>query len=398
MSTPTATQSAVRPLPDVVAEVAAVLREHAAEADRSGSFPIVSFGAVRRSGLLGLLVPTEYGGLGGSTRDLVDAAQMLAGGCLSTTLAFVMHAQQVDTLVRYGSPALKARLLPRVAADGHYLASVTAEPATGGNLLAADEPLEAQADGFALTRMAPVVTGGRHADGFLVKMRTAPDAPAHDVTLVYVDRSQVAVEESAGWDALGMRATENVALSLRGRVPTDQVVGGLGGFRKIVVEAFAPAAHLGWSACWLGAARAGFSGVLREIRAGRVRGVDHRSDLTNQRLATIRGRLEVVSAYLHCVLTEVTGRQERGETLELPAVQIHLNTLKVLAARETYAAVDELVALAGLRLGYLKGSPVPLERLLRDLRAASLTYDDALLLVSTGSLTLLDPAVTTVGD
>jgi acyl-CoA dehydrogenase len=278
-----------------------------------------------------------------------------------------------------------------------YLASITAEKATGGSLLKADEALVAVPDGFRFTRTAPVVTGGQHADGFLVKMRSAPDAAVGDVSLVYADRAQVEVDRGPGWDALGMRATENVAMVLRGTVPADQLVGGRNGFRRIVIEAFAAAAHLGWSAVWLGAAQSAYSELLREIRAGHPRGLDPRSELTRHRIALIRCRLEPVSAYLRCVLDEVLARRRDGQTLELPAVQIHLNTLKVLAARETFRAVDDMIDLAGLRMGYLRGGTPPLERIFRDLRAASLTYDDNLLLVSTGSLALLDPAVTTVG-
>ena len=122
------------------------------------------------------------------------------------------------------------------------------------------------------------------------------------------------------------------------------------------------------------------------------------SDLARQRLATIRCRLEAVSAYLRCVVDEVVAHQDAGTALDLPAVQIHVNTLKVLAARQTFRAVDEMVGLVGLAAGYLSGAPVPLERLFRDLRAASLTYDDTRLLASNGSLALLDPAVTAGGD
>jgi acyl-CoA dehydrogenase len=195
-----------------------------------------------------------------------------------------------------------------------------------------------------------------------------------------------------------MRATENVTIQLSGVVAADQIVGGLGGFRRVAIEAFAPIAHLGWSAIWLGAARAAFSDLLREIRAGgRIR-VDTRSPLTAARIAAIRTRLEVVSSYLHTTLAEVTDRLERGLSLEPAAVQVHLNTLKIVAAQETYAAADDMVALSGIRMGYLKGSPIALERLLRDLRAASLTYDDSRLQVANGNLSLLDPAVSLAGD
>lgn len=382
-----------------VADVVPVLAAHGGPADDTGAFPGESLAALRRSGLMGLLVPTEHGGLGGDLDDLAVVAQALAGGCLSTTLAWVMHCQQVDAVARYGSAALRDRLLPRIASEGYYLASVTAEGTTGGQLLRGDAALVAEGPGYRFTRSAPVVTGGAHADGFLIKMRSAPDAPPHDVTLVYVDRAQATVSAGAGWDALGMRAVENVSMEFSGRVPADQVVGALGGFRRVVIEAFGPAAHIGWAACWLGAARAGYSALVRAVRSGRERvRVDPGSDLAMHRIARIRQRLEVVSAYLRMVLDEIADRRARGLSLEPPAVQLHLNTLKVLAATETFRAADEMVGLAGLRLGYQRNVTVPLERLFRDLRAASLTYDDNLLLVSNGSLCLLDPAVTTIGE
>ncbi|GAA0572083.1 hypothetical protein GCM10010172_65770 [Paractinoplanes ferrugineus] len=387
---------AARPAPSME-HVLQVLRERAGAADRDGAFPVESLAALRAAGLMGLLVPTEYGGAGGTLTDFTETAQQLASACLSTALIWVMHCQQVLTIVRFGTPALRARILPRVAAEGAYLGSVTAERATGGTLLRADESLIAVPAGYRVTRSAPVVTGGAHADGYLLKMRTSPDAPAHDVTMVYLDRTQAEVETGPGWDALGMRGTENVAMTLRGVVPADQIVGGLGNFRQVTVETFAPAAHLGWSACWLGAARAAFSALLREVRTGgRVR-LDVRSDLTATRIADIRRRLEVVGSYLHTTLAEVTDLLERGLSLEAPAVQIHLNMLKVIASRETYRAADAMISLAGLSTGYLKDSTIPLERLLRDLRAASLTFDDSRLDVASGALCLLDPAVRTAG-
>jgi acyl-CoA dehydrogenase len=244
-----------------------------------------------------------------------------------------------------------------------------------------------------------VVTGGRHADGFLMTLRSSPEAADAEVSLVYADREQLTVETTApAWRSLGMRGVENVSLVIDGRVPADQLVGGRNGFREMLVRCFGPTAHIGWAACWLGAARAVFSEVLRGTRTGRVRSVDPASDLTRHRLATIRCRLEVVSAYLRCVVDEVADSSGGADRLDAPAAQIHINTLKVLAARETFSAVDDLIDLVGMRTGYLSDGPIPLERTLRDLRAARLTYDDAVLLIANGSLALLDPAVTTVGE
>lgn len=74
-------------------------------------------------------------------------------------------------------------------------------------------------------------------------------------------------------------------------------------------------------------------------------------------------------------------------------MQLLLNAVKVTASEQCYAAVDELVELAGLRHGYLRGSPLALERALRDLRSASLNYSNDRLHLADGALTLMDPEV-----
>jgi acyl-CoA dehydrogenase len=103
--------------------------------------------------------------------------------------------------------------------------------------------------------------------------------------------------------------------------------------------------------------------------------------------------LELVSAYLGRVTADVDRSRRDGISLDDPATQIHINLLKVIGAEFTFDSIERLINLVGMRLGYLEGSPVPLERHLRDLRAASLNYANDRLLVATGTLSWLDRAV-----
>jgi acyl-CoA dehydrogenase len=375
----------------LAASVLPTLASHAAAVDRAACFPEASVKALRDSGLLGLLVPVEHGGLGGDLADLIAVAELLASGCLSTAMIWAMHCQQVDAVIRHGTPRLCAELLPRVASGQVYLASVTTEPAKGGHLLTARAPLT-DADGLLeVRRDAPVVTGGEHADGFLVTMRAAPDAPEHRVTLVYVDRAQLTAETRGEWDPLGMRGTHSIGMRLTGAVPPYQIIGGQGEFRAVAVDSMIAVGHLAWASCWLGAARAGFADVVRLIGSTkRPASLDPKSDLVKERLARARIELELVSAYLHRVCAEVSECRTDGRSLDVPATQVHLNTLKVAAAELTFAATSRLVQLAGMPIGYLKGSAIPLERHFRDLRSASLNYSDDRLLTAIGALSLLD--------
>src|SRR5260370_29257318 len=73
--------------------------------------------------------------------------------------------------------------------------------------------------------------------------------------------------------------------------------------------------------------------------------------------------------------------------------QIHINTLKILAAELPFQAVDELIQLLGMRYGYMRNKRAPLERIFRDLRSASLMYSNDRLLIANGKLALVDTAV-----
>ncbi|MGW7466956.1 acyl-CoA dehydrogenase family protein [Streptomyces xantholiticus] len=373
----------------------AVLRSHAADVDEQGRFPTESFAMLRRHGYLGLLVPTEYGGMGAGLEELVELAQKFAGGCLSTAMSWAMHCQQTDLIIRHATPELRARLLPRIAAGEVYLASVTTESSKGGHLLYANDSLLVAND-ISIDRQAPVVTGGMHADGFLITMRDRPDAAKHEVTLVYADRDDLKIEQTAEWHMMGMRGTHSVGVQITGHVTPDCVVGKRGKFREAATDSMVPVGHLAWSACWLGAARSAFAHLVRRTVSNSAKpgGPDVTSPLVQERVARIRLDLELVSAYLGKVTAEVNEIRARDGRLDLPAVQIHLNTLKLAASELTFRAADRMMQLAGLATGYGTASSIPLERTFRDLRSAALNYSNDRLWTANGMLSWADRAIT----
>ncbi|MEV1026117.1 acyl-CoA dehydrogenase family protein [Streptomyces sp. NPDC050264] len=373
-----------------VEEVAAVAGEHLARHERDATFPVEALAQMRTGGLLGLLVPEEHGGLGGTPADVVRAGIALGRVDMSVAMIFVMHCQQVAALVEFGNRRLRDELLPEVAAGRQYLASVTTESGKGGHLLTSQTALTAHHGGLVLDRFAPIVTGGEHADGFLVTMQSPDSASPHQVSLVYAHRDQLEIERSGHWQPLGMRSSHSVALRLAGTVPAHHVVGEHGDFRTIVTTVFGPLAHLGWSACWLGTAAGALSRVVKLLRSARTRGrADLDSELLLTRLSRARQRIDTVHALLDHTRRTVAEAPDVGA----PRVQLLLNGLKITAAEECYRAVDELVDAVGMRHGYLKDSPTRLEQSLRDLRSAALNYSNDRLHLVDGKLALLDSEV-----
>jgi acyl-CoA dehydrogenase len=372
---------------DAVALTCAAAEAHARENDQAATFPVEALATMRRTRLLGLMVPADYGGGGGTLSELVDATIELGRADLSVALIFAMHCQQVAALARCASDRLRAHALPAVADGTIYLASVTTEPGKGGDLLISDSATEQVRAALRIDREAPIVTGGRHADAFLVTVRTPGATSPAQVDLVYAARDQLRLEVLGDWRPLGMRATESVPMRLAGTVPEWQVVGEHGEFRKIATTVFGPVAHIGWAAAWLGTAAGAYSRVVRHIRgpAGRSR-FNPASQLLLTRLAATRARLEMVNALLRHTVSVVSS----GEDVATPPVQLLINTLKTEAADSCFRAVDELVELTGLQGGYLAGSPLRLERAFRDLRSASLNYGNDRLRLANGSLALMD--------
>jgi acyl-CoA dehydrogenase len=375
----------------IATEVALELARYTEDVDSYARFPREGLQALRQTPLMGLMVPLEYGGMGGSMVDLVKVSAALAAGCPVAAFLWAMHCQQADVFARHAAPDLAARVLHRIAKGEIYLGSVTTEPGSGGRLLTSESPAHQLGDRLEFERSAPIVSGARHADAFLITLRSSQDAPRSSVTLIYAERADVEVAESHTWEMLGMRGTENISASLRGTVPVDQIVGEEGGFATIAVESMIPAGHIGWAACWISSARAAFERLVRELRKRATNAGDASFDLKAIRLARIRMTLDVVETYLMSVASEVDAARVAGVSLQGAATQIHLNTLKVMASEMAYDAANQMIELGGFEHGYARGT-ARLGQLLRDLRSASINYANDRLLAATGRLVLLDPA------
>src|SRR5215211_4464410 len=104
---------------DVVLKAA---REHAAAVDADARFPAEAVAALRESGLLGLTIPTEHGGLGAGPAAFVQVTRDIAAACGSTAMVYLMHVAAAMT-VAAAPPGAQPDLLARLA-DGRALGTL----------------------------------------------------------------------------------------------------------------------------------------------------------------------------------------------------------------------------------------------------------------------------------
>lgn len=378
----------------IASELVPAITEMAKTVDKKGDFPVESLALLRKSGLMGLLIPREYGGYGASIEIMSEVAQIIAGACLSTGMIWAMHMQQVACIMDYATDALKARLLPRIAAGDVFVASVTSEPGKGGHLLTAFAPLDYDDEEAIIYREAPTCTGGAHGDGYLITMRCNAKSSPSEVALVYAEREQLEIALQSGWESLGMRGTQSIGMTLNGRVSTEQILQAEGGFTQIALTTMVPIGHIAWASCWLGATKAALRGMQTLLRDPKTRkGYPIQSDLFLEKWARIRLETDTVQAYLTKVVQDYAIMRATGDLFshyQSHAYNIQINNLKVLASEQLFETINHLIQLAGLRYGYLKNDALPLERIMRDLRAASLMYSNDRLLLANGKLAFLD--------
>jgi alkylation response protein AidB-like acyl-CoA dehydrogenase len=105
-----------RRIRDLAAEVAREeIAPHAEQHDRDGTFARDSIEALGRSGLLGVFVGKEYGGLGGSPLAAAMAIELVSAACGSTGMSFMFHCNLIEVVTGAGPDSLKEKYFPQFA-------------------------------------------------------------------------------------------------------------------------------------------------------------------------------------------------------------------------------------------------------------------------------------------
>ena len=227
------------------------LRDAAPDADRLAEFPATHVKTLSEAGLLGLVVPEEYGGLGGSLRDLAAATYAMGTACASTALAFFFHCSSASRgllgleAIEAGLfsdeeiPAVRAfaeRVLTSMGKDGKWLANF------------ASESVKSSAANVTITTTATPVEGGWSlngsksfgcatgvADEYLVTAKLAGTDTADGLCLFIVPRDAEGVSERQRWDGIGMRASANHGIDLADVfVPADAALTVPGAFVRMM--------------------------------------------------------------------------------------------------------------------------------------------------------------------
>lgn len=363
-----------------------IAAEHAASVDSESRFPEETFAALRQGELLSSLIPTEFGGGGRSLHDAAALCNALAQGCSASGMIYAMHQIQVCAIVDHaGANEWQREFLRRIAREQLLLASVTSEVGTGGRMNESICAVETEGGAIRLEKKAPSVSYGRAADALLITSRRAPASPGNDQVLVVAVHGDYALEQTSGWNALGMRGTctEGFVVRMDGRA--EQVLPAP--FADIMSQTMVPVSHLLWSSLWLGIAQDAMARARNYLRKS-ARGSTGGLGAAGRRLAHGYALLAAVEARLGAALAAYEAARREGAIAQSLPFTVDINSLKTMVSETCLAAVNEAFRVCGIN-AYRNDSECSLGRHLRDLMSAPLMISNDRILENTASLLLM---------
>jgi alkylation response protein AidB-like acyl-CoA dehydrogenase len=210
---------------------------HVHDMDEAGKFNEDIIPKFFEMGLMGIEVPEQWGGAGGSIFMATLAIEELARVDASAAIYVDVHNTLVNNaILRWASDEQKARLFPRMT-TGLLGAFALSEPASGSDAFALECKAEDRGDHWELTGRKFWITNGAEAGIFIVFANTDFSKGYKGITAFLVEKDFAGFAVGKKEHKLGIRASSTTELILEGcRVPKENVLGPVGQGYKIAIE------------------------------------------------------------------------------------------------------------------------------------------------------------------
>jgi alkylation response protein AidB-like acyl-CoA dehydrogenase len=206
------------------------IRPKMMEWDEAQTFPVEVFKKLGDLGLMGVLVPTEYGGSGFGYAEYVTAISELGKICGSIALSMAAHNSLcTGHIMAFGNEEQKKKYLPKLASAEFIGAWGLTEPNTGSDAMRMKCVAKEDGDFWVLNGTKCWITHGITGNVAVVIARTGELLDSHGMTAFIVERGTPGFNAGKKENKLGMRASETAEMIFDNcRVPKSQVLGNVG--------------------------------------------------------------------------------------------------------------------------------------------------------------------------
>lgn len=200
------------------------------EWDESQEFPVEVFKKLGELGLMGVLVPTEYGGSGFGYLEYVTAIAELSKIDGSIGLSMAAHNSLcTGHILQFGNEEQKKKYLPKLATAEWIGAWGLTEPNTGSDAGNMRTVAVQDGDYWVINGAKNFITHGKSGNVAVVIVRTGEVGDSHGMTAFVIEKGTEGFSAGRKEDKMGMRASETTELIFQDcRVHKDQILGEVG--------------------------------------------------------------------------------------------------------------------------------------------------------------------------
>ena len=206
------------------------IRPHMMDWDETQEFPVPVFKKLGELGLMGVLVPQEYGGSGFGYHEYVTAIVEISKIDSSIGLSVAAHNSLcTGHILQFGNEEQKKKYLPKLATAEWIGAWGLTEPNTGSDAGNMKTVAVEDGDHYIINGAKNFITHGNSGDVAVVMTRTGEVGDSHAMTAFVVERGTPGFKQGRKENKLGMRASETTEMIFEDcRVPKENILGEVG--------------------------------------------------------------------------------------------------------------------------------------------------------------------------
>ncbi len=337
------------------------LEPRASLLDRDGSFPVNVVRKMGELGLLGMMVPPEYGGAGAEAVSYCLAVQEIAYSCASTAVTMSVANLSTEPLLKFGDDALKKRYLPRLARGDLLGCFALTEPGAGSDPASLQIRAEDRGGHYLVNGTKVFITHGAYADVINLIARTGPEKGNRGLSAFVVEKGARGFSVGRAEEKMGLRASNTVELVFEDCVVPDENLIGRPGQGFTIAMSALDSGRIGIASQAVGIARACLDEAVLYARQRRQFG---RAIGSFQAIQWMIADMATAIEAAHLLTLSAARKKDQGKSFTKEA-----SMAKLFASEAANRAAYHAVQIHG---GYGYTRDFKVERLYRDARATTI--------------------------
>lgn len=329
----------------------------AKEIDEMERFPKETIEKMAKMGMLGIVIPKEYGGVGGTYSMYIDAVRKLSSACATTGVVLSAHVSLCAApIMEFGNEEQKQKYLPKLA-TGEYLGAFgLTEPNAGTDASGQQTTAKDMGDYYLLNGNKIFITNAGYADLYIIFAMTDKTLGTKGISAFIVEANSEGFSIGKKEEKMGIRGSSTCELIFTNCfVPDANVLGKIGEGFKIAMKTL-DGGRIGIAAQALGIAEGALEETVAYVKERKQFGRPISAFQNTQFvLADLKTKVEAARLLVYQAAEK---KQNKARDLSVAAAMA-----KLFAAEVAMEVTTKCVQLHG---GYGYTREYPVERMMRD--------------------------------